>query len=179
MENSALEIQRYWREVSPNDRLPLLIRDAARAFTRALQIRLAQHGVLFGHWAFLRVLWEHDGLTQKELSRRAGVMNPTTFAAVQSMEAEGYIVRMQIPTNKKNVYIHLTAKGRALRKKLLPLVDEVNTVGLTNVAPEKVAHFREVLLAIIENCAADEAQTLQPVTTSAAANGEAAPEDQA
>src|SRR5213078_1193640 len=59
---------------------------------RAPQGRLAGHGVPFGHWTFLRVLWERDGLTQRELSDEAGVMEPTTFAALRAMEELGYIV---------------------------------------------------------------------------------------
>ena len=51
---------------------------------RALQRRLAEHGVSFGHWTFLRILWERDGLTQRELSDEAGVMEPTTFAALKA-----------------------------------------------------------------------------------------------
>ena len=50
----------------------------------------------FGHWAFLRILWEADGkggLNQKELSTRAGVMEPTTVTAMRAMEALGYINR--------------------------------------------------------------------------------------
>ena len=56
---------------------------------RALQARLAAHGVTFGHWTFLRILWEGDGLTQRELSDEAGVMEPTTFAALKAMERLG------------------------------------------------------------------------------------------
>ena len=58
---------------------------------RALQMRLAEHRVSFGHWSFLRILWEGDGLTQRELSERAGVMEPTTFSALKAMERLGYI----------------------------------------------------------------------------------------
>ena len=57
----------HWREAVPNDRLAHLIRDTERAFRRALQLRLAAHEVPFGHWAFLRILWQKDGLTQKQL----------------------------------------------------------------------------------------------------------------
>jgi len=62
-----------------------LVKDATRALVRALQMRLAEHAVSFVHWTFLRILWETDGLTQRELSMRAGVMDPTTFAAVKAM----------------------------------------------------------------------------------------------
>ena len=103
------------------DRLAHVVREAARALTRDLTARLAAHGVSFGHWTFLRILWESDGLTQRELSAQAGVMEPTTAAALKAMEELGYIERRQLPENRKNVYVHLTPKGRALRAKLEPL----------------------------------------------------------
>src|SRR2546423_12151946 len=79
------EILRHWREAVPDDRLAHLVKDATRALVRALQTRLGAHGVSFGHWTFLRVLWEHDGITQRELSAEAGGMEPTTFGAVKAM----------------------------------------------------------------------------------------------
>src|SRR6266481_8913588 len=86
---------RHWREAVPNDRLAHLVRDAAKGLTRALQMRLAEHATGFGHWAFLRILWEKDGLTQRELSEQAGVTEPTTFSALKAMERLGYIRRRQ------------------------------------------------------------------------------------
>ena len=79
MKTETHDILRHWREAVPNDRLAHLVRDTERAFRRALQVRLAAHGVPFGHWSFLRILWETDGLTQKELSVRAGVMEVFAF----------------------------------------------------------------------------------------------------
>ena len=151
-------ILRHWREAVPEDRLAHLVKDATRALVRALQMRLAEHGVSFGHWSFLRVLWERDGLTQRELSLEAGVMEPTTFAALGAMEQRGYISRRQVPDNRKNVYVFLTAKGRALKEKLVPLAEDVNRVAVAGVDAEDVARTREVLIAIIANLARDEAR---------------------
>jgi hypothetical protein len=151
MKPDSHNILHHWREAVPNDRMAHLIRDTERAFRRALQLRLAAHGVPFGHWAFLRILWEADGLTQKELSQRAGVMEPTTFTAMKAMEAQGYITRNQIPTNKKNVYVHLTDAGRALKKKLVPLAEETNEISVKGLAPNEVATARKVLLAMLVN----------------------------
>ena len=84
-------ILRHWREAVPNDRLAHLVKDAARALLRALQMRLTAHGVPLGHWTFLRILWDKDGITQRELSEQAGVMEPTTFSALKAMERLGYV----------------------------------------------------------------------------------------
>jgi DNA-binding MarR family transcriptional regulator len=156
MKTDTHNILHHWREAVPNDRMAHLIRDTERAFRRALQIRLAEHGVPFGHWSFLRILWDADGLTQKELSARAGVMEPTTFAAMKAMESLGYIERKQLPTNKKNVYVHLTDAGRELKNCLVPLAEETNQISTRNVDPADLATARRVLLAMIDNLAQDE-----------------------
>jgi DNA-binding MarR family transcriptional regulator len=156
MTTDTQTIVRHWREAVPNDRLAHLIKDTSRAFARSLQLRLVRHDVPYGHWAFLRVLWETDGLTQKELSAQVGVMEPTTFAAMRAMEAQGYVVRKQLPTNKKNVYVHLTAKGRSLKKKLVPLAEEINELSIAGIAAADVQTVRAALLTMIENLAADE-----------------------
>jgi MarR family transcriptional regulator, organic hydroperoxide resistance regulator len=148
----------HWREAVPDDRLAHLVKDATRALVRALQVRLVEHGVSFGHWAFLRVLWEEDGLTQRELSGRAGVMEPTTFSALNALEALGYIERRAVEGNRRNVHINLTPRGRALKRKLVPLAEEVNRIAIAGVPPRDVARTRATLLAIIENLARDEAR---------------------
>jgi DNA-binding MarR family transcriptional regulator len=152
------EILRHWREAVPDDRLAHLVKDATRALVRALQVRLAQHNVPFGHWTFLRILWEHDGLTQSELSTEAGVMEPTTFTALKAMEKLGYITREQAPGNRKNVYVFLTPKGRGLKRKLVPIAEEVNRLAVAGIAHKDVARTRTHLLTIIENLARDEAR---------------------
>jgi MarR family transcriptional regulator, organic hydroperoxide resistance regulator len=147
----------HWREREPNDRLAHLVKDAMRALARALQTRLSKYKVSYGHWTFLRLLWEEEGLTQRALSERAGVQEPTTFAALKAMEKLGYVTRRQLPSSRKNVYVFLTPKGRALKRKLTPLAIAVNEVAVEGLKDEAMMATRRTLLAIIENLARDEA----------------------
>ena len=155
-------ILRHWREAVPNDRLAHLVKDATRALLRALQMRLTQHGVSLGHWTFLRILWEKDGLTQRELSEQAGVMEPTTFSALNAMEKLGYIVRRQVPENRRKVFVHLTPKGRLLKATLVPLAEDVNRIAVDRLPPETISITRQTLLALIENLARDDAASADP-----------------
>ena len=157
---STREILRHWQEAVPNDRLAHLVKHAARGLARALQMRLTEHAVSYGHWTFLRILWESEGLTQRQLSSQAGVMEPTTFSALNTMERLGYVVRRPSPRNRKEVHVHLTPRGRALKSKLVPLAEEVNEVALRNVAAADIAATRRTLLALIANLAADETESL-------------------
>jgi DNA-binding MarR family transcriptional regulator len=151
-------ILRHWREAVPDDRLAHLVKDATRALVRALQMRLAAHHVSFGHWTFLRILWEGDGLTQRELSEQAGVQEPTTFAALKAMQRLGYVTRLKRGDDRKKVYVYLTPKGRALKRALVPLAEEVNAVAARRVRAADIATTRKVLLAVIENLARDDAR---------------------
>lgn len=154
--NGTERLLHHWREVLPHDRLAHLIRDVARMQMRALQQRLAMHDVSFGHWTFLRILWVNDGLTQRELSESAGVMEPTTFSAVKAMEAAGLIERRQLAGNRKNVHVFLTDKGRALEPLLVPMAEEVNAVSMRGMPPRTIDTVRKALLGMIENLAAEE-----------------------
>ena len=151
-------ILKHWHESVPDDRLAHLVRDTGRAFNKRLQVRLQKHNVPFGHWTFLRILWSSDGLTQKELSDLAGVMEPTTFSAIKAMEALGYVTRTHRPDNRKNMYVHLTPKGKSLKKALVPLAVDVNHVAVHGINAAELVTTRKVLLKVLENLALEEAQ---------------------
>src|ERR1700729_4499140 len=82
-------------ELPPHLSSGYLVRDAHRAFQRLLERRIAPFGVTRGQWYFLRVLWITDGLSQRELSARVGMMEPTTVIALRSMVRAGLIQRVR------------------------------------------------------------------------------------
>ncbi|HSW18291.1 MAG TPA: MarR family transcriptional regulator [Ramlibacter sp.] len=146
---------KHWHEAVPNDRMAHLVKDTARSFLRSLQARLQAHGVSLGHWTFLRILWEKDGLTQRELSNEAGLMEPTTLVALRAMEAEGYIARERIEGNRKNIYVFLTPAGKKLRRTLVPLAEEVNNLAMQGLDDDVVQATRRCLLVMLDNLAND------------------------
>lgn len=150
-------VLKHWHEAVPDDRLAHLVKDATRAFLRALQVRLASHDVPLGHWTFLRILWEQDGLTQRELSAEAGVMEPTTVTALRAMESLGYIERRQKPENRKNIYVYLTPEGKKLKKRLVPLAEEVNSLAVKDIPENDIVLVRRALLTMITNLCNDDA----------------------
>ncbi len=102
------------------DSLGFQVRDLNRLMQRALAERIAAAGVTSGAWYFLRVLWEEEGLTARELADRLGMQEPTAVIALRGMEAAGWIIRTRSAEDRRKVHIHLTPAGRALRERLLP-----------------------------------------------------------
>ena len=131
-----------------------LVRAANRAFQRALEQRITQHGVTPGQWYFLRVLWEQDGLNQRELSGLVGMTEPTTVVALNSMEKAKLIRRQRSTSDKRKVHIYLTPKGRRMRGVLLPLAREVNAIAGEGVSATDNTALRRALTRMIDNLAA-------------------------
>jgi DNA-binding MarR family transcriptional regulator len=128
-----------------------VLRDTYRGFSRVLQSKIAPHGVSIGQWYFLRVLWEEDGLTQRELSQRVGMMEPTTVTALNGMEKRGYVKRVRNVKDRRKINIFLTEKGRALRARLLPFVPEINRIASKNISEADLETLRTLLAAMKKN----------------------------
>jgi DNA-binding MarR family transcriptional regulator len=156
--NKKLEVD-YFDD--PLNSFGYLLRISFRSFSRALEKRTLPLGVTSGQWRFLRVLWTKDGVTQRELSRRVGMREPTTVAAVNSLERAGLVVRKKSDLDRRKVYVHLTARAKRLKTKLMPYVAEVNEIGLNGLSPEEVVLVRRTLLKVMENFSREDGDSYQ------------------
>jgi len=150
----------YAHLADPSNSIGYMTRIAFRSFSRAMERRTMRFGVSGGQWRFLRQLWVEDGLTQRELSRRVGMREPTTVTAVNSLVRSGFVERVPSLKDRRKIHIHLTKKAIDLQAELLPLVAEVNTMATANIAPDDLANFRKVLAQIAINLAAEAEETL-------------------
>lgn len=127
------------------------IRVTHRLVQRYLQSKIEPHGVTLGMWYFLRALWHEDGMTQRELSRRLGTMEPTTLTAIAAMERAGLVTRLRNEADRRKLNVFLTEKGQALKPLLLPLAVEVVHAATDGFSPAEVRQFLKFLAAIQEN----------------------------
>lgn len=137
----------------PSNSLGYLTRIAFRSFSRALELRTLPHGVTSGQWRFLRVLWQGDGITQRELSRGVGMREPTTVIALKSLEKSGFVVRKQSTEDRRRIHVYLTPLAKKLERKLLPAVAEVNEIATKGMTPKEVEQLRRLLAKVGENLA--------------------------
>ncbi|MDE1903399.1 MAG: MarR family transcriptional regulator [Alphaproteobacteria bacterium] len=130
------------------------IRQTHRALQRALEARIRPYGITLGMWYFLRVLWEEDGLNQRELSARAGTAEPTTVTALHAMERRGLVVRVQNRHDRRKSNIFLTKPGRELRNLLLPEARAVNRVATAGLSAVQIEALKRILIRVRANLAA-------------------------
>ncbi len=132
-----------------DDNTSQLISVAARLFARTLQTRLASHGVSAGQWPLLLYLWEQDGLSQKQLSRRVQIEEPTTTRTLGRMERDGLVFRKRDEKDRRRINVFLTMRGKELREELLPFAQEVNTLATHGLSDQDKTKINSLLTYII------------------------------
>lgn len=135
----------------PMQSIGYLCRVNFRLFARELEKRIEKHGVSSGQWRSLRVLWEQDNITQRELSDRVGATEATTVLMIRSLVRDGFVVRSSDPDDRRKVRITLTPKARRLQAKLMPFVAEVNEIAVRGIGAEDQETVRRVLAMIYAN----------------------------
>lgn len=127
------------------------IRATHRALQRYLQLRIEPYGVTLGMWYFLRALWNEDGLSQRELSRRVGTMEPTTLSAILSMEKRGLVRRVRNKKDRRILHVHLTPKAQKMKKDLMPLAKDVVATAVQSLSNGEIKQLLEALSEIQQN----------------------------
>ncbi|NBS12129.1 MAG: MarR family transcriptional regulator [Gammaproteobacteria bacterium] len=133
---------------APGQSIAYLARDITRLFSRALQNRIQPHGILIGQYHFLRVLWEGDGITQRELATQVGMKESTTFTALAGMEAKGLVRRSRHPTDRRKMLVWLTPEGKRLKQVLLPIAKEVNDITAEVLDSDDIGQLRSLLIEL-------------------------------
>jgi len=137
--------------LDPLHSIGYLTRINFRTFSRALEKLTITEGVSAGQWRFLRVLWEEDNITQRELSNRVGTKEASTVRAVKGLVKSGFVTRKQSREDKRKYHIVLTAKARHLQGKLMPMVVAVNKQALQGLTKKDIDIARRVLAQTYQN----------------------------
>ncbi len=138
------------------ERMAHIVREVDRAFQASPERRLAPHGVNFGFWAYLRVLWGQDGLSQKALSDLVGLTGPTTHSVVKRMEEADLVELRPIVAGKPRRAVYLSERGKALRNVLEPLAVDVNTLALSQLDESESQLLRTLMLKVHDSLHSDD-----------------------
>ena len=128
-----------------DESLGYLVRKTHHAIVARLEERLSKHGILPSTWAFLRRLWDEDGLTQKELADALGLTPPTAVSTLDNLEQRGLVERRLNGSDRRKRHIYLTASARNLVAKLRPLATEVNDIALAELSDAEAKELMRLL----------------------------------
>jgi DNA-binding MarR family transcriptional regulator len=87
------------------------------AYSRVYKPVLEQLGLTYPQYVTIIALWERDGQTVKGLGEKLFLEPSTMTPMLKRLEGMGYVRRERDSVDERNVRIHLTPEGRALREK--------------------------------------------------------------
>jgi DNA-binding MarR family transcriptional regulator len=102
-------------------------------------------------WMVLIRLWEREGLSQAELSEVTLRDAPTMSRIVRGMEERGMVERRRSEEDGRLQLVFLTARGRALRKKLVPVARGLVERAVRGVPEADFVATRRTLQRMFEN----------------------------
>lgn len=105
------------------DHLGYWLRKLSNAVTDAFAARLSAHGVSVPQWVVLRVLFDGEAFTLKEIVARVEVDQGSLSRMVDRLIVRGW-VRRESGGDRRSVAISLTQTGRGLVPVLAALADE-------------------------------------------------------
>lgn len=138
---------------NPENSIGYLARIVFRSFSRLLERGTLTHDVSAGQWRFLRQLWREDGITQRELSERVGMREPTTVVALKGLEKAGFITRKKTAEDRRKTYIFLTPHAKKLELILAPMNAEIHEIATRGMTDEEVEILQRLMRQVIGNLA--------------------------
>lgn len=136
---------------NPENSIGYLARVVFRSFSRLLERRTLTHDVSAGQWRFLRQLWREDGITQRELSERVGMREPTTVVALKGLEKAGLITRKKTTDDRRKTFIHLTPHAKKLELILAPMNAEIHEIATKGMTDDEVEVLQGLMRRVIDN----------------------------
>jgi DNA-binding MarR family transcriptional regulator len=96
-------------------------------------------------------LWREDGQNQHQLGERAGHHKTTVTRAIDNLELQNMVVRIQDTQDGRIRRVYLTHLGRTIRDQVIPQMESVQSAALTGIEKRDLATCKSVLLQIIQN----------------------------
>ena len=77
---------------------------------------LKPYNLTYTGYIAMMALWEADNINVKDLGKKLYLDSGTLTPLLKKLEAKGLIERRRSTTDERNVYIHLSGKGKKMQK---------------------------------------------------------------
>lgn len=104
-----------------------------------------------GQMPMLNLLYQKEGLSQKEICNSLCIKPSTVTVSLQRMEKAELVYRVADAKDKRVQRIYLTDHGKELHREVEKIRREVSDVMLQGMTPEEVNHLKEQILQMQKN----------------------------
>lgn len=134
-----------------DDYLPYLLNRAGARIAFAFAREVRPLGATLQIWRVLAALRETDGLPMGDLSATTSIKISTLTRLVDGMARRGLVVRRRAPHDARVVLLHVTAEGRRLTRKILPVAERYERVALHGLSATEARTLKAALRRLYAN----------------------------
>ena len=116
--------------------LPMMLYRAIDTVLPRFRLIFSEYGLTETQWRVLRVLWEHDAVTLKELSGMTLIPAPSLVGVVDRLEQQNLVNRERDHLDRRQVFIRATTHGAELEAQVSPKVEATYQQLRASLAPE-------------------------------------------
>jgi len=128
-----------------NDYLPYLLNRAGARIATAFSEEVRPLGATLQIWRVLAALREQDGRRMGDLSETTSIDVSTLTRLVDGMEKKGLVARRRAEQDARVVTLHVTAAGRRLIGRILPIAQRYERVALAGFDEREAATLKAAL----------------------------------
>ena len=126
------------------------IYSASRLITKAYKPYLDELGITYPQYLVLMVLWENDGLSVNQITEKLLLNTNTLSPLLKRMEKMELIQRSRCTEDERSVIIKLTATGKQLKTKALPIPEKLIAELVTDqIQLEDMLQLKNTLCELI------------------------------
>lgn len=105
------------------------LQNASRAFGDVYRRALHDTGLTYPQYLVMLVLWEHDKLPVKGISKLLRLDSGTLSPLLKRMEAAGLVTRTRDIADERSVIVEPTTRGKALRETAKGVPEEIHAAA--------------------------------------------------
>lgn len=134
----------------------MLMHDVDKSFKNTMNRKSESTGVIDAFRPILMMLNFNNGCTQLEIVKWTHLKAPTISLTLQKMELCGLIERKENESDKRNINIFITEKGKDLDNKIRCLFKETEEEFLKDLSEEELDFMKKLLRKILNNAGYNE-----------------------
>ncbi len=138
--------------MSPLDSyLPYLLNRAGARIAASFSDKVRPLGATLQMWRVLAALREQDGRRMGDLSTTTSIEVSTLTRLVDNMEKKGLVARRRDPQDARAIVLHVTAAGRRLTQRIVPIAERYETVALAGFNSAETRTLKAALRRLYAN----------------------------
>ena len=122
-----------------------------RMYYGRMQAQLAEVGIYRGQPPIMGLLYQHDGMSQKEMASALNLSPATMTVTLKRMEKAGLVRREMDEHDQRILRVHLSEQGKQMWLKSADQIRCVTEELLEGFTPEEERQMREYLYRIARN----------------------------